>query len=310
MRVTPGTDLKAALKKRDRLDNMVMMEAGRYPALYVLDTPGLVFRCDGGIAVFPSFKAERCDNLSLIDIAGRDNPNGPGIMVVNSRILKVTDCQGTGNKGSGLLTANVSTVLIERGTYSFSKKDHGVYLSASGDDLKIIGVTSKGNFRTGIQVNADDEHEKPSDQRFDAKTVGLLISGGTLEANQVGGGGAGINLAGVTSGVIEGTTIRDHRGRNAIALWDDARNDAAYACHSVSIQGVWFDFGPGRVQYCVSIGKGCSGIDVGANRFPAMIPHIEDQGSQRAGAAHLGVLAAAHEEDTRARKVNRQGWKR
>jgi hypothetical protein len=197
----------------------------------------------------------RCGRLVSDDAIGRD-PSRTGVRIARVTVHRA----GT----TGILTANTSDLLIEECVCNWSLEQWGIYVSQSGDRVRILRNRCANNARGGIQVNANQPNRKKL-ANDDGKTIALEIVGNVLNENQ-SQGGAAINLAGVRRATVTGNVIARHRGQHFVSMWNDNTGNPELACHHVEIRGNVGTWHPDvKHGAAVSIGEGCSHIEVGAN---------------------------------------------
>ncbi len=203
--------------------------------------------------------------------------------------LSVIECQSVTlkrlilekNGKTGILTSNTSDVHIEGCRCVQSGIEHGIYCSQSGDRLRLIGNTCNRNGKSGIQINGVAPDPDPDNPNWDSISHDVLISGNVLGGNQIGpqGGGAALNLSGVTGIQILNNTIQNHGGNHGISMWDDDAGDSRFAVHDAVLDGNSFTFAKGKGKSCVNVKKGCSNIVIkGSNVFPSGIKDVESNG--------------------------------
>lgn len=107
-----------------------------------------------------------------------------------------------------------------------SEVEHGVYLSNSGDDLRIVGNLVHDNAGSGVQINADPRLLRPDlGTTGDGISARCLISRNHIHDNGTRGG-AGVNLASVRDSTIANNLLVNNRA-SGIAMWDDGQPDPA-----------------------------------------------------------------------------------
>lgn len=263
MTIQPGMSIAQALRKAK--GEVVTLQPGRYEgfALYGLLSPIRLVGPGAVIEGGKGIKLEDCANVSLEGLQLLGNSSF-GVMVVNceSAVLKGLNCSK--NKKNGILTANTSNVTVEGCICDENGDQHGIYLSQSGDNLKVLNCITRKNGRAGIQINAVEPNRKPKDPKKDAISKGVEIRGNVLAGNQRLGAAA-LNLAGCREVVILENRVEGHLGRHGFALWDDGTSNAELACHNVYIAGNRFGFAPGKGVACISVGGSCSNVGVKSN---------------------------------------------
>lgn len=128
-----------------------------------------------------------------IDVRGNEEAHSHHIVIRNNLVHE----NGLDTGRTGIFTAFADNVTIAD-NHSFRNGEHGIYLSNSGDDFRVVGNRLSGNVFCGLHLNGDES------QGGDG-----IISDGLIEANIIYGNGgegcSGINLDGVTD-----TTLRNN----------------------------------------------------------------------------------------------------
>lgn len=136
-----------------------------------------------------------------------------GFFASQAHGLTIRDCTSTSNGRQGFLTVNTSDVTIQNCQATNNGAEHGIYLSQSGDRLKVINCVMTGNGRTGLQINAE-ETNRSSDPNFDQISRDCVISGNVMANN-----GSAINLMMVQNSVFENNLMYGN-GRG-VTCWDE-----------------------------------------------------------------------------------------
>jgi parallel beta-helix repeat protein len=115
----------------------------------------------------------------------------------------------------GIFTSFSNDAVIEYNVVSRARKEHGIYVSNSGDRPIIRGNVSYGNRACGIHMNGD----------ITAGGDGI-ITGAIVDSNTIYGngslGGAAINADGVQDSKIVNNVIYDNRARGIALFKEDA----------------------------------------------------------------------------------------
>src|SRR6185312_9392642 len=118
-----------------------------------------------------------------------------GIRAVKCQHVTIRDNTMDRNGYWGILTGFCDDLLIDHNVASRSIRQHGIYVSNSGDRPVILRNLAWGNSANGIHMNGDASYGGDG-----------IISGALVEANVVYGngatGGSGINCDGVQNSLI------------------------------------------------------------------------------------------------------------
>jgi parallel beta-helix repeat protein len=132
-----------------------------------------------------------------------DGRSRAGIRAVQCEHVTVRGNRVDGNGRWGIFTAFCDDVLIEDNHASNSMKQHGIYVSNSGDRPVIRANRIWGNPKAGIHVNGDVHMGGDG-----------IISGAVIEGNIIYGNGAvaasAINLDGVQDSIIRNNLLYDN----------------------------------------------------------------------------------------------------
>ncbi len=166
------------------------------------DTDPIAFRAQDGVTI-TSPNARTPDGINLegasyILIEGFDVVGMPraGIRAVGtsptkfSRFVTIRGNRTDQNARWGIFTGFSEDLLIENNETSRSAIEHGIYVSNSADRPTIRDNLVWGNFRSGIQINAD------ASLGGDGIITGALVERNTILDNGAGGGSA-LNMDGV-----------------------------------------------------------------------------------------------------------------
>jgi parallel beta-helix repeat protein len=134
-----------------------------------------------------------------------------GIRMTHSAHSTIRGIRADHNRIWGIFTSFCDDILIEGNTASRSIKEHGIYVSNSGDRPIIRGNVSRANRGCGIHMNGD------ASQGGDG-----IISGAVIENNVIfdngSGGASGINCDGVQDSKIQNNLLYNNHA-NGISLY-------------------------------------------------------------------------------------------
>lgn len=138
-----------------------------------------------------------------------------GVDVRNAHHVTVRGNRVHASGLTGIFTAFADDVVIEDNE-SHDNGEHGVYTSNSGDRPVVRRNHLHDNFAAGVHMNAD------LGQGGDGVITGALVEGNVIAGNGAGGG-AGINLDGVSqSTVINNLIVDEHASGIAVFQEDGA----------------------------------------------------------------------------------------
>ena len=123
-----------------------------------------------------------------------------GIRVTHSAGSTIRHIRADHNRSWGIFTSFCDDILIEGNTVSRSIREHGIYVSNSGDRPVIRGNVSRDNRVCGIHMNGD------ASQGGDGIISGALVENNVISGNGQGGG-SGINCDGVQDSKIQNNLI-------------------------------------------------------------------------------------------------------
>ena len=148
-----------------------------------------------------------------IAVQGEPDANIGGVVIRN--------CVCKENGRWGIFTAFAEDLLIEDNETSFSRDEHGIYVSNSADRVVVRRNHSHDNSSAGIQFNADpaERGEDPTDPHADGIIEDALIEDNLIHDNGAGGAAA-INLASVRRSLVRNNLLYGNHG-TGIAGWDD-----------------------------------------------------------------------------------------
>jgi parallel beta-helix repeat protein len=173
-----------------------------------------------------------------------------GIRVSWAEHVTVRDCTSFDNQIWGIFTDYADDLLLEGNVCSGSVREHGIYISNSGDRPVVRNNICYGNAGSGIQLNADPQMEGDG-----------IISEALVEGNICHGsgalGGAALNLASVRDSVFRNNLLHDNLA-GGIAAWGDG-NGPAWGCKNNRFYNNIVYFAPGTGRWCLSLKEGSTG---------------------------------------------------
>ncbi|MEO2090495.1 MAG: right-handed parallel beta-helix repeat-containing protein, partial [Gemmataceae bacterium] len=137
------------------------------------------------------------EGASYITVDGFTVLNQPraGIRAVNDQFVTISNNRADNNGDWGIFTGFSDDLTVENNETSRSVRQHGIYVSNSGDRPTVRGNLVWGNAASGIQLNADASMGGDG-----------VISNAMIERNVIHDngriGGASINLDGVQSSTV------------------------------------------------------------------------------------------------------------
>ncbi len=134
-----------------------------------------------------------------------------GVRITHSKNTTVRRVRADNNKSWGIFTSFCDNILIEDNTATRSNREHGIYVSNSGDNPVIRGNSVSGNRMCGIHMNGD------SSQGGDGVISRALIENNVIFENGKGGG-SGINCDGVQQSKIQNNLLYNNHA-NGISLY-------------------------------------------------------------------------------------------
>jgi hypothetical protein len=138
-----------------------------------------------------------------------------GVRGAHADGLHVRRVRADKNREWGIFTSHCDDAVIEYNIVARSRKQHGIYVSNSGDRPIIRGNVSFGNVSCGIHMNGD------LSQGGDG-----IISGAVVESNTIYGngavGGSGINADGVQNSKFLNNVLYENLGRGIALFKGDA----------------------------------------------------------------------------------------
>ncbi len=144
-----------------------------------------------------------------------------GITALQSNHINIINNHSTENGVWGIFTGFSNNLLINNNIASYSKKQHGIYVSNTSKDHIISNNKVFGNAASGIQLNAD-RHMGGIGIISNAKIYNNIIHN-----NGKAGGGA-FNLDGVQHSKIYNNLLYDNRGTGLALFKGDAADGSKY----------------------------------------------------------------------------------
>jgi len=190
--------------------------------------------CNGKSSCRDNIIVRRSRYVVLDGISTEAAPRA-GIAIFYGDHITVRNATLKDNGRWGLFSTFADDVLVERNDIRATRKEHGVYLSNSGDRPIVRANSISDNDGCGIQLNAD-YREKPetdkSGKSFYSGAADGLITGAVIERNLLfanGSGklagknkrrGAAINLDGVQDSIVQGNVLYDNAATGIVAYGD------------------------------------------------------------------------------------------
>ena len=134
-----------------------------------------------------------------------------GLRITHSAGSTIRGVRADHNRSWAIFTSFCDDILIEGNTASRSIKEHGIYVSNSGDRPVIRGNTSRDNRMCGIHMNGD------SSQGGDGIISNAVIENNIIFGNGPGGG-SGINCDGLQNSKIQNNLLYNNHA-NGISLY-------------------------------------------------------------------------------------------
>jgi parallel beta-helix repeat protein len=162
------------------------------------------------------------ENASYVVIDGFEVFGMPraGVRAALGDFVTVRNVYAHNNERWGIFTGFVDDLVIENNRTSFSRLEHGIYVSNSGDRPIIRGNTTWNNHGSGIHMNGDVS------QGGDGIISEALVSRNRIFDNAANlgagfGGGSGINMDGVQGSRIENNLLYGNRASGISLFRED-----------------------------------------------------------------------------------------
>lgn len=212
-------------------------EPGRPITIFALGKQAVVRpdpRCHGQRACRDNIVIRRAHHV-VID--GLSSFGAPRASVAVFYGANITIRNGTffDNGRWGIFSSFADDLLIEHDEVRRTRREHGIYLSNSGDRPVVRANVLRDNDGSGIQINAD-AREKPevdkSGKSFYDGVADGIVSGASIERNLLVRNGAGaiankgrrrgaaINLDGVQDSIVQGNVLHDNAATGIAAFGD------------------------------------------------------------------------------------------
>lgn len=253
----PCREIQRAITLATVPGDMVLVADGDYSAFVVdgargeLSRPITIFATGNraNVRSEPNCKKKRCRDTIVIRDSRHFVIDGlivhgaarAGIAIFYGHHVTVRHGEFGDNGRWGIFTSFADDVVLEYNDIFRSRREHGIYLSNSGDRPVVRMNVLHDNDGCGIHVNGD-YREIPEMGRngtsmyagvVDGIVSGAVIEGNLIYRNGAGGiankkrrGGAGINLDGVWDSVIQHNVLFDNAATGIAAFGDeDGVND-------------------------------------------------------------------------------------
>jgi hypothetical protein len=202
--------------------DLVLIGAGTYAESITIEekhgaaTNPIIFRADGNVVIdgtASSRDAVFVTYSSYVVIEGWTVQNAPraGLRIDASHHVTVRNSTFANNGRWGLFTDFSDDLVIEHNHAYGSQLEHGIYHSNSGDRPVIRGNVIHGNYAAGLHMNAD------ASMGGDGIISGALVEGNVIYDNGTGGGAA-INMDGITDSIIRNNLLYNNRA-SGIAVY-------------------------------------------------------------------------------------------
>jgi hypothetical protein len=195
------------------------------------------------------------DHVVVEGLVVRGAPRA-GIRVDQSNNVTVRWCRFLQNGTWGIFSDFSDDLLLEYNECAYSEKQHGIYVSNSGDRPVVRYNVCHDNRLAGLQLNGDAKQRKPQlGKRGDGIIEDAVIEGNVIYENGAAGAAA-INLACVHNGRIVNNLIYNNLS-GGIALFNDHRRDFAdFGSKRNKILHNTIYFRPGQGRFCISLKHG------------------------------------------------------
>jgi parallel beta-helix repeat protein len=173
-----------------------------------------------------------------------------GVRATHADGLRVRRVRADRNGVWGIFTSFSDDVVIEYNVVARSQKEHGIYVSNSGDRPVIRGNVAVGNRNCGIHMNGD------AGQGGDGVITGAVVEANTIHGNGASGGAA-INADGVQDSQFVNNLIFDNHARGIALFKGDAAAPSIgnLVAHNTIIMA-------GDARHAISIKDGSTGATV------------------------------------------------
>ncbi len=160
-----------------------------------------------------AIRIQECSYVILENLTVR-KARRAGVSVRYSDHVRVADCLLTKNETWGIFTSFADDLTIENNETSYSRVQHGIYHSNSGDRFVIRGNHVHHNYGNGIHLNGD-----PEIPGGDGVLNEGLVERNLVHHNGAGGGGA-INMTHVHDIIVRNNVLHHNRA-GGITIYQD-----------------------------------------------------------------------------------------
>lgn len=173
-----------------------------------------------------------------------------GIRATHADGVRVRRVRASQNGRWGIFTSHSNDVVIEYNITSLSRKEHGIYVSNSGDRPIIRGNVSFGNKACGIHMNGDKT------QDGDGIISEAIVDSNTVYGNGVIGGSA-INADGVQNSKFVNNLLYDNHQRGISLFKEDGGGSSKnnLIAHNTIVM-------PAKARWAINIKNGATGTQV------------------------------------------------
>jgi parallel beta-helix repeat protein len=156
-----------------------------------------------------------CEHL-IIDGLRTYNAPRAGMRIDASHFITVRNSRFGNNGTWGIFTNHSNNVLLENNEAYGSGKEHGIYLSNSGDRPTVRGNSLHDNHVCGLHMNGDLSAGGHGGVLGDGIISDALIENNTIFNNGSGGGSA-INMDGVQDSTIRNNLLYNNQATGIVA---------------------------------------------------------------------------------------------
>ncbi|MCA9405371.1 MAG: right-handed parallel beta-helix repeat-containing protein [Candidatus Omnitrophica bacterium] len=205
--------------------DVISVADGNYPPFTVENFRGtpdkpLVIKAAGdNVKVMPADGAQSSpDNITIVQsdyviLDGLQSFGAPtaAVRLDNSHYVTIRNGVFGGNGRWGIFTKHTNGVTIVNNKIYGSLKEHGIYISNSGDKHIISGNTIFDNSGSGIHINGDRTAGDGRNVTADGIISDVVIEKNVIYNNGRKGGGA-VNMDGVQDAIIRNNVMYDTHG--------------------------------------------------------------------------------------------------
>ncbi len=205
--------------------DLILISPGTYAESLTIELTGTVlspieFRANGGAVIIDGTVSTRdavfVTYSSYVILDGWTVQNAPraGLRIDASDHVTVRNGTFANNGRWGVFTDFSDDLLIENNEAYGSVLEHGIYHSNSGDRPTIRGNVIHDNHAAGLHMNADES------QGGDGIISGALVEGNAIYNNGTGGGAA-INMDGITDSVVRNNLLYNNHASGIAVFQQD-----------------------------------------------------------------------------------------